>query len=248
MAALAPLILLVAGAYASVGLGGGTGYLAVMSLFGLAPAVLAPTALLLNILVTGVALLRFGFAGRLRWSLLLPFLLPALPAAFLGGLVRADARVFFAVLAGGLALAGVAMLRSASHAAERDDLPPRARLWAVAIPAGATIGLVSGFLGIGGGVFLGPLVLLLGWAGPRQVAAMNSCLILTVSSVALVAHGLSGSLELRVAVPLGAAALLGGLIGASLAERSLSARQLQQLFAAIVLIAALKATWDAVGR
>ncbi len=245
VAALTPLILLVAGAYASVGLGGGTGYLAIMSLFGLPPHVLAPTALLLNILVTAVALVRFGVAGRLRWRLLLPFLLPALPAAFLGGLVSADRRLFMGVLAATLVLAALAMLRSAPRAGERADLPDPTRLHAIAIPAGLAIGFVSGFLGIGGGVFLGPLVLLLGWAGPRQVAAMNAMLILVVSAVALAAHGLREGIDVRVALPLGAAALVGGLIGATLAEKKLSSGQLQGLFAVIVLIAAARAAWEA---
>ncbi len=237
-----------AGAYASVGLGGGTGYLAVMTLFGLPPEVLVPTALLLNIVVTSVALLRFGMAGRLRWRLLLPFLIPALPAAFAGGLVRADRSVFLTVLAVALLVAGLAMLRSSASAHERHELPPARRTIAVGVPAGLAIGLISGFLGIGGGVFLGPLVLLLGWAGPKQVAAMNSCLILAVSSVALAAHGVRGAVDAHVLVPLGVAALVGGLIGATLAERKLSARQLQRVFAAIVLIAALKAGWDALMR
>lgn len=245
VAVLAPLVLLVAGAYASVGLGGGTGYLAVMALLGLPPAVLAPTALLLNVLVTGVALLRFGVAGRLRWSLFLPFLAPALPAAFLGGLLVAERRVFMAVLAGALALAAGAMLRSAAHAREGRALPCPGHLYPVALPAGTGIGLVSGFLGIGGGVFLGPLLLLLGWAGPREVAAMNACLILLVSSVALAAHGLGGGIDLHVAVPLGLAAVVGGLVGSTLAETRLSARQLQRVFAGIVLVAAVKAGWDA---
>jgi len=245
IALLAPFILIVAGAYASVGLGGGTGYLAVMTLAGVPPDVLASTALVLNIVVTAMALLRFGVAGRLRWRLLLPFLIPALPAAFLGGMVSADRRHFLVVLSATLALAGLAMLRTAAHAAEREALPSPGHLYAVALPAGAAIGLVSGFLGIGGGVFLGPLVLLLGWAGPKQVAAMNSCLILVVSAVALAAHGWRGGIQTQVVVPLGVAALVGGLVGASLAESRLSALQLQRLFAGIVLVAALKAGWDA---
>lgn len=245
IALLAPLVLLVAGAYAAVGLGGGTGYLAIMALAGVPPATLASTALVLNIVVTAAALARFGVAGRLRWRLLFPFLMPALPAAFIGGLVSAERHVFFAVLSGTLVLAGVAMLRTSTHAAEREELPPPATLYAVALPAGAAIGLVSGFLGIGGGVFLGPLVLLLGWAGPKQVAAMNSSLILLVSAVALAAHGLRGGIQTGVVVPLGIAALAGGVVGATLAEKRLSALQLQRLFAAIVLIAAFKAGWDA---
>lgn len=243
---LVPLVIVVAGAYASVGLGGGTGYLAVMTLVGMPAAVMTPTALLLNLVVTGVALLRFGLAGRLKWRVFLPFLLPAMPAAFAGGIVTADRRVFLALLAAALAIAAIAMFRNAPGAQTSAREPDRVHLLAVAIPAGLVIGLLSGFLGIGGGVFLGPLILLLGWAEPRQVAAMNSALVLALSAIALAAHGIKGGAELTIVLPLALAALAGGLGGATLAERKLSARTLQRIFAAIVLIAALKAAYDAI--
>lgn len=241
---LIPLIMVVAGAYASVGLGGGTGYLAVMTLVGMPASAMATTALLLNLVVTGSALLRFGLAGRLRARLFLPFLLPAIPAAFAGGLVRADRKIFLALLALALAAAAIGMFRSAAKAQERDDLPERRRLLLVAIPAGLVIGFLSGFLGIGGGVFLGPLILFLGWAGPKQVAAMNSALILVLSAVALAAHGIRGGVEAMVVAPLALAAFVGGLAGATLSERKFSARTLQRVFAVIVLIAAIKAACD----
>lgn len=243
---LAPLVLLVAGAYASVGLGGGTGYLAIMTLAGLPAAAMIPTALMLNLVVTGVAALRFGLAGRIKWPLFLPFLLPAMPAAFLGGLITADKRIFFALLALALTLAALALLIKAPRAEERQALPERRRLYLIALPAGFAVGLASGFLGIGGGVFLGPLLLFLGWAGPKQVAAMSSTLILILSAVALSAHGLKGAIEPLLMLPLAAAALVGGLIGASLAERKLSSQALQRVFAGIILVAAAKAAYDAV--
>lgn len=242
---LVPLVLLVAGAYASVGLGGGTGYLAIMTLAGLPASAMIPTALLLNLVVTGAAMLRYGLAGRLNWPLFLPFLVPAMPAAFVGGLVEADKQLFFALLACALTLAAVAMLIKAPQAQERAGLPERRKLLLIGIPAGLVVGLLSGFLGIGGGVFLGPIVLFLGWAGPKQVAAMNSTLILVLSAIALSAHGLKGAIEPVLMLPLAAAALVGGLIGASLAESKLSSRRLQQLFAIIILIAAAKAAYDA---
>jgi uncharacterized membrane protein YfcA len=247
IAVLAPLVVLVAAAYASVGLGGGTGYLAVMALAGVPHPVMAPTALLLNLIVTGMALLNFGLAGRMRWRLFLPFLLPAVPAAFAGGLVSTDRRAFLALLAVALATAGVSMIRTATRARDVAVAPRPAVLLGVAIPCGAAIGLLSGFLGVGGGVFLGPLILLLGWAGPKEVAGMNSCLILVVSAVALAAHGVRGGIDPALIVPLGAAALTGGLVGSTLAVKRLSPSTLQRVFAAIVLVAAVKAGWDAVG-
>jgi uncharacterized membrane protein YfcA len=241
---LAPLCALVAAAYAAVGLGGGTGYLALMTLFGMDTEAMPSTALALNIVVTGAALLRFGVAGRLRTGLLLPFLIPAIPAAFVGGLITAPRRFFLLVLAVGLAAAAAAMLKSATST-EVPVPPPPAQLWSVAIPAGIAIGLASGFLGIGGGIFLGPLILLLGWAGPREVAAMSSATVLLLSIAGLAAHGLRGAVDLHIAAPLAVAVLIGGLAGAHLAETRLSATSLKRLLAVIILIAAARAAFSA---
>ncbi len=243
---LTPLVAVIAGAYSSVGLGGGTGYLAIMALVGVPASTMASTALLLNLLVTGAALVRFGLAGRLKVTLLLPFLIPAMPAAFIGGLVTANRQVFLLLLAAALATAGIALLRNTPTSREHDNGPGRIRLLVVAIPSGLIIGFLSGFLGIGGGVFLAPLLLFLGWAGPREVAAMNSALILALSTLALTAYGIRGALQFSFVLPLAAAALVGGLAGATLADKKLPARTLQRVLAVIVLIAAIKAAYDAV--
>ena len=136
------------------------------------------------------------------------------------------------------------MLKSAATA-DDPKTPAKLRLWAVAIPAGFAIGLASGFLGIGGGIFLGPLILLLGWAGPREVAAMSSATVLILSIAGLAAPGLRGSVDLQIAVPLGIAVLVGGVAGAHLAETRLSASAIKRLFAVIVLIAAVRAAASA---
>jgi uncharacterized protein len=242
---LLPVVMVVAGAYASVGLGGGTGYLAIMSLCGMSAATMTPTALLLNIVVTGAALLRFGLAGRLNWKLFLPFLLPAMPAAFLGGFITADRKIFYALLAIALTIAAASMFRNPPNPQERKKNPGRLRLFLIGIPSGFAIGFLSGFLGIGGGVFFGPLILLLGFTDPKQMAAMNSVIVLVLSAIALAAHGMKGAIELKVVVPLAVAALIGGLIGATLAEKKIPARMLQRVFAVIILIAAIKAAYDA---
>lgn len=242
---LVPLVFLVAAAYAAVGLGGGSGYLAVMTLAGLPALKMTPTALLLNLVVTGAALLRFGMAGRLRWRLLLPFLLPALPAAFAGAWISADRRIFLTILALTLTGAACSMLFHTPSNGLSATCPSSTRLLLTAIPAGLAIGFLSGFLGIGGGVFLGPLILLLGWAGPRETAALNSAIVLSLSAAGLTAHGLRGNLEATFTLPLAAAALLGGLAGATLTERALSPRAFRRWFAVILLAAALKAGMDA---
>ncbi len=244
---LCPLFALVAGLYASVGLGGGTGYLAIMALVGMPARAMPSTALLLNLVVTGAALLRYGLAGRLKWPLFLPFLVPAIPGAFVGGLLTAPKRVFLVVLALGLGAAAAAMFRSAGSADAAPRAPERALLLAVGLAVGLVIGVLSGFIGIGGGVFLGPVILFLRWAGPKEVAAMNSALILVLSAVGLAAHGVKGAIHLSLVAPFAVAVLAGGLLGAHLAERKLSAKTLQRVFAVIILLAGLKAALDAIG-
>jgi uncharacterized membrane protein YfcA len=241
---LAVLCAVVAAAYAAVGLGGGTGYLALMTLFGMDTESMPSTALLLNVVVTGAALLRFGLSGRLRPALLMPFLSIAIPSAFLGGLIVAPRRLFLGALAIGLVLAALAMLRSATRTDE-PRMPSRLKLWLTAATAGFAIGIVSGFLGIGGGIFLGPLILMLGWASAKEVAAINSATVLTLSLAGLAAHGLRGSVNFQIAAPLAVAVLIGGLAGAHLADTKLSDAHLKRLFAAIILVAAARAAWSA---
>lgn len=246
LAILTPLCLVVATAYSTVGLGGGTGYLAIMTLVGVAPDQMPSTALVLNVVVTGAALLRYGLAGRLRMRVFLPFLLAAVPAAFLGGLLTVHARVFQAVLCAALVAVAGAMFLSA-RAEERTVVPSGPTLWSVGIGVGGPIGFLSGFLGVGGGVFLGPVVLFLKWAGPREVAAMNSLLILVVSAVGLAAHGMKGSLSFCFVAPLVAAVLVGGLVGSHLGETRLKASTLTRVFAVIILVAGVKAGLSAAG-
>jgi len=246
LAILVPVCAVVAAAYAMVGLGGGTGYLAIMTLLGVPSQWLASTALMLNIVVTGAALLRYGVSGRLRRRVFWPFLLAATPTAFLGGLVEMQERSFQAALAVALLAVAVAMLWTA-RTQEQVLEPPRSRLWAVGVVGGGSIGFLSGFLGIGGGVFLGPLVLFLKWAGAREVAAMNSLFILVVSIVGLAAHGVKGSISLVLVGPLAFAVFAGGLAGAHLAETRLSASTLKRVFAGIILLAAIRAALGAAG-
>jgi uncharacterized protein len=243
---LSPLVAVVAGAYGAVGLGGGSGYVAIMVLVGVPARFVPATALLLNLVVTGGALLRFGWAGRLRAKLLLPFLLPAIPAAVAGGHCQAPPRTLLLILALSLLAAAAATF----HSAGRPDEGQRSPGWPVrlllGVPLGVLIGFISGFVGLGGGVFLGPALLLLRWAGAKEVAAMNAIVVLCLSAAGLVGHGMRGSLSVELFLPFALAALAGGIAGAHLAERKLSPRALRFVLAALVLIAALKAAVDAV--
>jgi uncharacterized membrane protein YfcA len=242
---LVPICLLIAGAYASVGLGGGTGYLAIMTLFGISSVVMPSTSLTLNLVVTCAAILRYGLAGRLRPELFLPFLLPAMPCAFIGGMLELPRSLFYSILA--ITLALVAYLTFRSSRGDEPELAHSSALgrWSVGLMAGSGIGLLSGALGIGGGIFLGPLVLLLRWAGPRETAAMTAVFIFCISASGLVAHGLRGVVDLHLVLPLSAAVLIGGMIGAHLGATRLSTRTMRRILALIVLVGAVRAALTA---
>lgn len=244
---LAPIFFVIAAVYGSVGLGGATGYLAVMTLCGISSTVMPSTALALNIVVTGSVMLRYGSAGRLKPGLLLPFILPAVPCAFVGGMLNLPEGLFFGILSAVLAVAAIITFLSANRPEPTVVRSAMWRRWVVGLLAGAAMGLASGALGIGGGVFLGPLVLLLRWAGPKEVAALTSAFIFTISASALVAHGLRGAVDPPLLASLAVAVLIGGILGAHLGETRLSPRVLRSILAVILLVAAIKAGISAVG-
>lgn len=234
---LACLMFAAAALYASVGHAGASGYLAAMALFGLAPAVMKPTALTLNVVVAVVATAKFYRAGCFSWRLFWPFALTSVPLAFLGGsLVLTDAS-YRRILGAVLAYAALRLFRDppapAARAAGTVSVLP-------ALLLGALIGLLSGMVGVGGGIFLSPLLLLLGWAGPRQVSGVAAPFILVNSLAGLLGH-LSGLDSLPGALSVwGAAVLLGGWLGADYGSRRLGGRTIRRLLAAVLLVAALK--------
>src|SRR6185312_8520167 len=191
--------------YSSVGHAGASGYIAVMALFGLAPNVIRPTALVLNILVAIIGSFHFWRAGHFSWKLFWPFALLSVPAAYVGGYVRLPVAVLRIVI-------GIVLLCSAARLFFRrrdpDDVAPPPVPAAVGIGAG--LGLLSGLTGTGGGIFLTPLLQFCHWAKTKQASAVSALFIL-VNSIA----GLTGFLTSRQPIPslalsLCAAALAGG--------------------------------------
>ena len=191
-------VLAVAILYASVGHAGATGYIAVMTLAGLPPEVVRPTALVLNVCVATIATLAFARAGHLRRDILLPLTTASVPAAFVGGSIGLSPATFGGVVAAVLAasatrLAARAAVPPPAAADSAGRRPPAAAVLAV---LGGGIGLLSGLTGVGGGVFLSPALLALRAAPLREVAAVSAAFIL-VNSVA----GLAGGIVAGRAVP-----------------------------------------------
>ncbi len=234
---LAALFLLAATLYSSVGHAGASGYIAVMALFSLAPAMMKPTALSLNILVATVATYKFYRAGRFSFELFWPFAVTSIPAAFVGGAITLPARWYDTIVGVALLYAAVWMFRSAKTAAKvLVHSPPIA----AALACGLVIGLLSGLTGVGGGIFLSPLILMMGWAETRATSGVAAAFILVNSIAGLLGH-LSSISNLPASLPVwGVAVVIGGWIGAEYGSRRLAPPVLRQLLSAVLVIAGLK--------
>ena len=232
---LAAGILLIAFLYSSVGHAGASGYIAVMTLFGLAPDEIKPIALVLNILVASIGTWQFWRAGHFRWELFWPFAICSVPMAFLGGYVNLPAQLFKIAV-------GVVLLFSAARflydPKEAATTAPPSR--GTSLLVGGFLGLLSGLTGTGGGIFLTPLMIVMRWA-PTKVASATSVVFILVNSTA----GLLGNLAATRSMPsfaiaLVAAAAIGGSVGSYLGSRRFSAPAIKRLLAAVLIIAGLK--------
>jgi uncharacterized protein len=237
LALLALLVFAAAALYSMVGHGGASAYLAAMALFGLAPDVMKPTALVLNILVSAIATVQFARAGRFSWRIFWPFALAAVPLAFMGGAITLPAVLYRRVVGGVLVYAALRLWQRAGAGAGG---PLRAAPKAAAVPIGAGMGLLSGLTGVGGGIFLSPVLVLARWADVRTTAGVSAAFIL-VNSIAGLLGRVSSVRALPPGLPvLALAAAAGGLIGSTLGSRRLPSPTLRRLLAAVLAIAAWK--------
>ncbi|MBI1952653.1 MAG: sulfite exporter TauE/SafE family protein [Candidatus Omnitrophica bacterium] len=236
--AVLPGIFFVAFLYSAVGHGGASGYLAVLSWMSLPPAAMAASALVLNCLVSGIALFHFTRAGHLSLRLTWPFAAASVPAAWMGGWLRISPGAYEWLLAGVLAAAAwrlwIKLPESTAQAAPS---------LAVALPSGAGVGFLSGMVGIGGGIFLSPLLLFKKWASPKQASATSAFFILVNSVAGLMGRSAQG---LSLAGPwlgLTVVACAGGLLGSRLGARRFSGAALRRLLAVVLAVAAIKAVF-----
>ena len=234
---LALLFLAAATLYASVGHAGASAYLAAMALLGLAPEVMRPTALVLNLFVATIVVVRFARAGHLPWRSLLPLVVGSIPAAFLGGTIDLPGELYRPLVAVVL-LAGAWRLATAS--APADDSGPRGVPAMPGVLAGAAIGLLAGLTGTGGGIFLTPMLVLAAWSGTRDAAGLSGAFI-GLNSLAGLAGLATDGFTLPAALPLWVAAVVGGgLIGSWLGAARFSVMGLRRALALVLVLAAAK--------
>lgn len=233
------LIGIVACLYSAVGHGGATGYLAIMTIYQLDPGIMAGSALILNCLTASIALAAYCRAGYLSLSLSLPFILVSIPFAFLGAICRPSDSQYSLLLAIVLILASARLLLLKTPPGSPDRFVRRPAL-KIVVPTGAVLGFLAGAVGIGGGVFLSPVIILSGWADTRTTSATAALFIVANSLAGLCARLINSSLEYGEMAPLLAVALAGSLLGSWSATRLSTSEYLRRLLAAVLLIAALK--------
>jgi uncharacterized membrane protein YfcA len=234
--ALAACMFAAALLYSSVGHAGASAYIALMALFGIDAAVMRPTALALNIIVASLASFRFVKAGLFSWRTLWPFLVTALPMAYLGGTIHLPSEVYRPVVGIVLWLSAARLLWPRPLRAERESSEPPIYF---ALPAGAAIGLLAGLTGTGGGIFLSPLLLFMAWAPTRTTSGVAAVFVLA-NSLSGLAGQWSTLGSLPAELPLFAvAALAGGLIGTTLGIQ-LPQRAILKLLGIVLLVAGAK--------
>ncbi len=234
---LAGLMFAAAVLYASVGHAGASAYLGIMALAGIAPEVMRPTALTLNVIVAAIASWRFIGAGWFSFPVLWPFLATAAPMAFIGGTVQLPGDYYRPLVGIVLWFAAFRFLfPERVRSATADRRPPLIP----ALVAGAGIGFLSGLTGVGGGIFLSPLLIALGWANTRKIAGVAAAFIL-INSLAALGGNLAAVASLPAATPYLALAVIGGaLVGTAFSIGVASRPLLLRLNAAVLALAGAK--------
>ena len=236
---LALLFFLIAVLYSSVGLGGGSGYLAVMGLLGVPPEIMRPVALALNILVASLSSWHFIRSGNFSARLFWPIALASVPFAFLGGYLELPGDIYRPLVGLVLIYSAWRLWRSTMPGQDlpqkRSDVP----LWLLLL-AGAAIGFISGLMGIGGGTFLGPVLLLAGWADTKEALGITAAFVLA-NSIAALAGRVTAVPELPSTIWIWLlVAGAGGWLGAKLGSKWVDPLILRRLLALILFAGGLR--------
>lgn len=234
------LMLLAAALYSSVGHAGASGYLAIMALFSFAPSEMKPTALALNILVAGIGTFRFYTAGFFSWKLFLPLALTSVPLAYLGGSINLPVNVYKTVVGVVLLFAAI---RLAISTIQTNIEEIRAPVNGFLAAAGAGIGFISGLTGVGGGIFLTPLLLLMHWSETKVAAGVSVAFILVNSISGILGNWQNIHLISQSIIPFAVAVMAGGMLGSYFGARKFDTTTLRRVLAVVLVIAGMKLIW-----
>ena len=249
---IAPLFFGISFIYSTVGFGGGSSYIAILVLLGISLFAVPPVAQILNIIVAGVAMISFARAKHLSLKFTLPFL-SSIPFAFFAGTINLPEQrltvIFILALfaaSGALLVSGISRRIQKSKGNKTKQLPPRLldmqKVILIGIPTGAVLGVVAGLVGIGGGIWLSPLLILTGMADTKRAAATSSVFIVANSVSGFLGQSLSKPIDFAILLPLALVVLTGGLIGSSLGAFRFDHDKMRVIVGAIVAVAAITPT------
>lgn len=230
------LLFIVAFLYASVGHGGASGYLALMAIFSIAPDVMKPTALLLNLFVSLTSFIQFYRGQHFKWKIFLPLAIASVPMAFVGGLITIDNNIYKKML-GVFLLIPIVRFLFFANIPDSELKKPNIGL---SLVIGAAIGFLSGLIGIGGGIILSPVLLLLKWTNQKQTAAISALFIFVNSLSGLTGQltkGIKFSPDMFAYV---AIAFIAGLFGAYFGSLKFKQTILKYVLAIVLMLAAYK--------
>jgi uncharacterized protein len=222
--------------YATVGQAGGTAFLALMAFASFPSNEMRPTALLLNIVAATYSTWIFNRGRLVDWAKLKPLLVASLPTALIGGFIVLDEHAYKVVTGLVLLSAAIILVFRRSHDDEPDRQTP---LWG-AVTVGAMVGFVSGLTGVGGGVFLAPILIAFQWASPKQTAALTAPFILANSAVGLAAVSVMGQAPSPRSWVYAIATLAGAMIGTTIGLRWLTQTVTRYVLATILAMAGLQ--------
>ncbi len=232
---IAALFFIVAFTYSSVGLGGGSSYTALMALLGVNTLAIPMISLTLNLFVTSVGSYNFIRNKHAKFNLIAPFFVSSIPMAYVGGALKLPKDIFYWVL-------WVSLLFVAARIYVWKDTTFKLNISQVgktiiSLLAGSALGLVAGIVGIGGGIYLVPLILILGLGTEKEAAACGAIFIWLNSLSGLIARFQYNSIDLSNYIPLIIAVLVGGALGSFLGSTKYSPQTMQKTLGAVVIVA-----------
>ena len=225
----------IAFAYSSVGLGGGSSYTALMALFGVSYLAIPTISLALNLLVTSVGSFNFIRKKHARLRLILPFLVGSIPMAYVGGMLSMPKELFYWILM--VTLMFVAFRIYLGDKVTLSLSLSMHRKVALSLLSGGILGLIAGIVGIGGGIYLVPLILVLGLGTPKEAAACGAIFVWLNSISGLAARIQHDALDMSMFFPLIGAVLIGGVLGSYLGSSQFKSKTMERILGGVILVA-----------
>jgi hypothetical protein len=228
---------LIAFIYSSVGLGGGSSYTALMAIFGISYQIIPTTSLIMNLIVTFISMIHFWKNGHGRLNLIIPFLITSIPMTFVAGSLDVPEIFFKLFLLATLILVAVRIyiINDLKISIQLTDT----QKWIFILTIGAILGFIAGAVGIGGGIYLVPLIIMFGLGTEKEAAAAGAMFIWVNSLVGVIARAKIGYFDLQFILPLAIAVLIGGFVGSYMGAIKFNPKTIQKIMGGVIIIAIL---------